>query len=125
MRFSSFFNICALLLIQSEVTYSTFVCNDNSIENAKVGICLRKINRTTDPNDKSLPVLDKNDVLVIAATRRSEDHFTCKDLPIGQGGVEGRYCCNLPKPKTIDAYSQATINAFCITRDAPKKTTRR
>jgi hypothetical protein len=64
MQFSSFFKLCTLLLIQSGAVYSTFVCNDNSIEDAKVGICLRKINTAQDPNDPTVaPLLDKKDFL--------------------------------------------------------------
>ncbi|EFP83866.1 hypothetical protein PGT21_012860 [Puccinia graminis f. sp. tritici] len=119
MQFSSFFKLCTLLLIQSGAVYSTFVCNDNNIEDAKVGICLRKINTAQDPTDPTVsPLLDKKDFL--ARDARGTDiqyHFTCEGVTIGKGPVEGRFCCKIETSTAIRGLTHEEVNRLCYSRD--------
>ncbi|POW15927.1 hypothetical protein PSTT_01768 [Puccinia striiformis] len=97
MRFSSFLTIVALLFVQSEATHSTFICTDKSKPEAKVGYCLRRINKDQDHHNKDLPPLYKKDFLVILASPAPKGpKFTCAKLDIANKPVEARFCCHFP-----------------------------
>ncbi|KAH9444681.1 hypothetical protein MJO28_013291 [Puccinia striiformis f. sp. tritici] len=126
MRFSSFLTIVALLFVQSEATHSTFICTDKSKPEAKVGYCLRRINKDQDHHNKDLPPLYKKDFLVILASPAPKGpKFTCAKLDIANKPVEARFCCHFPPvsptPPKFQAFTQADIDEFCYTRDAKRK----
>ncbi|KAA1085624.1 hypothetical protein PGT21_013191 [Puccinia graminis f. sp. tritici] len=121
MRFTNFFNLCMLLLIQSEAVYSRFVCEDMSKPKAKLGICVRHINIEKDSKVPNLPPLDKKDFLAIDATPKGTDRFTCDGLTLPTGAITARYCCDLQpdtKPRTLE---KAELAMLCYSRDAKKK----
>ncbi|PLW51843.1 hypothetical protein PCANC_01958 [Puccinia coronata f. sp. avenae] len=124
MQFSSFIALVALLLIQSQVAYSTFLCNDQSKFKSTVGYCMRKIN-TSDYIYKELRVWKKLGVemIVMEANKAAPDSsgYTCPDtFLIVNRPVERRVCCQLPKSRATDGilmgYTETQIFQNCYAR---------
>ncbi|POW20633.1 hypothetical protein PSHT_03343 [Puccinia striiformis] len=118
MRFSSLLNICALLLLQSEAAYSTFVCTDNSKPGAKIGYCVRKI-----VNDDNYPdygvILDGEDYIGIHVDHKGTG-FSCAFAQIGAArSPVKRYCCG-PNPTagtSVYVWTHKELRDGCYSRD--------
>ncbi|PLW56972.1 hypothetical protein PCANC_02780 [Puccinia coronata f. sp. avenae] len=124
MQFSSPIALVALLLIHSQVVFSTFLCNDDSPfrSRAKVGYCIRKINNDLDNSFDTLQGWKKagKTTIVEKATKSGSSGYSCGDFIIFGQAVERRVCCNLPKSqftlRMASGYTDEEISISCYSR---------
>ncbi|KAH9444658.1 hypothetical protein MJO28_013308 [Puccinia striiformis f. sp. tritici] len=115
MRFMNCLGFLVMLLIQSEIILSSFVCNDQSKPKDKQGFCGRR-RYESDKQDTGLPPENGRPYLTIRAARDKDNNWTCRNLRIGDKLLEDTWCCNAIPTNNVEPATYEHIHSICYGR---------